>query len=268
MTRITRRIVPASLLFPLYNTYATNRINGLLCRIKDKRRLEHFGRQVYSQNEEDGIIGEIFQRIGTTNKRFVEFGCGDGTENNTRFLLEQGWCGSWIDGSKSNVENAERMFSEPISTGRLTIMCAFITCENINRLIIEGGYDGNEIDLLVIDIDGNDAHVWQAINVINPRVVCIEYNASCGPRRAWSMPYTPNFYYTFDGRNLYGASIKLLEFIGQKKEYTLVGCNLVGVNAFFVRDDVVADHFVRATAEEFFHPPRYRLKYAVGKAFA
>ena len=38
-----------------------------------------------------------------------------------------------------------------------------------------------EIDLLSIDIDGNDYHVWKAIDVINPRVVVIEYNAKFTP---------------------------------------------------------------------------------------
>src|SRR4051812_4954091 len=40
---------------------------------------------VYSQNGEDGILQEIFRRIGTTSRRLVEIGCGDGLQNNTAF---------------------------------------------------------------------------------------------------------------------------------------------------------------------------------------
>ena len=36
------------------------------------------------------MIQEIFRRIGTTNRTFVEFGVGDGLENNSLFLLKQG----------------------------------------------------------------------------------------------------------------------------------------------------------------------------------
>ncbi len=61
------------------------------------------GRKMFSQNDEDGIIIEIFRRIGTTNKTFVEFGCGDGIENNSYALLFQDWNGLWIDGSPKNI---------------------------------------------------------------------------------------------------------------------------------------------------------------------
>ena len=62
-------------------------------KLQDPKRLERFGAKGYSQNDEDGIIREIFKRIGTTNKRFVEFGTGNGLENNTVFLLCQDWSG-------------------------------------------------------------------------------------------------------------------------------------------------------------------------------
>jgi hypothetical protein len=261
-------LVPERVLFPLYKVYAAAKIRQLLSRVKNPRRLEHFGRQVYSQNEEDGIIAEIFRRIGTARRDFVEFGCGDGTENNTRLLLDQGWFGLWIEGNRSNVETAVRLLAEPIAAGRLKIINELITRENINQLITDGGYAaGSEVDLLVIDIDGNDAHVWQAIDVINPRVVCIEYNAYFGPNKPWTIGYDPQFQHIYDGRHLFGASLKLLENLGRQKQYRLVGCNLIGVNAFFVRDDLVDDHFVKGAVGEFFHPPRFRLKYGASKAF-
>src|SRR4051794_8329699 len=63
----------------------------------DPKRLEHFGYKVFSEGGEDGIIQEIFRRIGTTNKRFVEFGVSDGNQCNTHFLLYLGWSGLWIE---------------------------------------------------------------------------------------------------------------------------------------------------------------------------
>ena len=56
-------------------------------RYKDDKRLLKYGFKAYSQCDEDGIIQEIFQRIGVTNKTFLEIGVGDGLENNTLFLL-------------------------------------------------------------------------------------------------------------------------------------------------------------------------------------
>ena len=56
-------------------------------RYADPRRLERFAYKVFSDGGEDGTIQEIFRRIGTGNKRFVEFGVAAGNENNTHFLL-------------------------------------------------------------------------------------------------------------------------------------------------------------------------------------
>jgi hypothetical protein len=61
----------------------------------DLRALE---RKVYSQNGEDGILGEIFRRIGTTHRYFVEFGVETGREcNSARLVFQEQWRGlfSW-----------------------------------------------------------------------------------------------------------------------------------------------------------------------------
>jgi len=67
-------------------------------RYRDPKRLLFHGAQYWSQNYEDGMIAEIFRRIGTVNKTFLEIGVGDGSENNTTALLAAGWNGWWIEG--------------------------------------------------------------------------------------------------------------------------------------------------------------------------
>ncbi|MEK7314706.1 MAG: hypothetical protein AAB011_00865, partial [Candidatus Eisenbacteria bacterium] len=71
-------------------------------RYGDPLRLLRFSSQVNSQSGEDGIIHEIFRRIGTADRRFVEIGLEDGLECNTAFLLAKGWNGFWIDGSDAS----------------------------------------------------------------------------------------------------------------------------------------------------------------------
>jgi hypothetical protein len=52
---------------------------------------------------------------------------------------------------------------------------------------------------------------------------------------------------------------------GKGKGYELVGCNLSGVNAFFVSNDKVAGRFAEPfSAESHYHPPRYYLKFNAG----
>ena len=67
-------------------------------RNADPKRLLRYGYKVYSQCDEDGIIQEIFNRIGSTNRSFVEFGVQNGVECNTTKLLIEGWRGLWLEG--------------------------------------------------------------------------------------------------------------------------------------------------------------------------
>ena len=223
-------------------------------RLKNKKCLEYYGFKVYSQNDEDGIIEEIFNRIGTTNRVFIEFGVENGLECNSHYLLFKGWRGLWIDGG--NGEEIQEKFAPVIANGQLKFLQTFITRENINELFIAGGVTG-EIDLLSIDVDGNDYHIWEAINVVKPRVVIIEYNAKFPPNCDWKMAYNKN--HIWDGSDCHGASLKALELLGRKLGYQLVGTNFTGVNAFFVRQDLAQNLFIEpATAENLYNPARFK----------
>jgi hypothetical protein len=113
-----------------------------------------------------------------------------------------------------------------------------------------------EVDVLGIDIDYNDYWVWKAIEVIKPRLVIIEYNASLRPPLSLVVPYKPD--HTWTGGNFFGASLEALVRLGRAKGYRMVGCCFAGVNAFFVREDLCGDRFLEpATAEEHYEPERY-----------
>ena len=225
-------------------------------RLENPKCLERYGFKVYSQSDEDGIIEEIFNRIGTTNKIFVEFGVQNGLECNSHYLLHKGWKGLWLEGSEDYCKEIVARFYQIVQKEQLKIGHAFITRDNINELIKAGGVSV-EIDLLSIDIDGNDWHVWKAINVIQPRAVVIEYNAKFPPNHAWVMPY--NEKHVWDGSDYFGASLKALEILGRELGYQLVGTNLRGVNAFFVKQELAKDLFINpATSEELYNPARYR----------
>ncbi len=75
------------------------------------KRITHYHKSVFTQNGEDGIIEEIFNRIGTTNKFFVEFGV-HGVKNNSTLLLVKGWKGLWIGGDKLAKKYISDNFSE------------------------------------------------------------------------------------------------------------------------------------------------------------
>lgn len=106
-------------------------------RYGDPKRLLRYAAQVCSQNGEDGIIHEIFRRIGTTSRDFVEVGVGDGFENNSAFLLSQGWHGFWIDGSEDFIRNLERRAD--LRGDFLRGTQAFVTKESIAPPIQKAG---------------------------------------------------------------------------------------------------------------------------------
>jgi hypothetical protein len=226
-------------------------------RHQTHKSLIRYGYKIYSQNDEDGIIREIFNRISVTNRIFIEFGIGNGLENNTLALLFDGWKGLWIEGSKKSIRQIQKKLERTINSGVLSVLHAFITKDNVNKLI-SSWVDTKEIDLLSIDIDGNDFHVFNAITCINPRVVVIEYNAKFPPPVMFCMRYDES--HVWDGSDHFGASIKFLEIEFDKRNYYLVGCNLTGSNAFFVRKDLVGDKFLEPfSAEVHYEPARYYL---------
>jgi hypothetical protein len=204
--------------------------------------LTRYERRVHSQNGEDGILEAIFARIGVTTRACVEFGVEDGSECLTRRLTEEdGWRALLMDGSHENpTRNLRR---------------AFITAENIEALLEAGGAP-RDVDLLCIDIDGNDYWVWRAIGPEwTPRVVVVEYNAQLGPTRAATIPYDPEFHW--DQTDYFGASLAALVQLGREKGYTLVACDSFGVNAFFVQDALARAHFVPTDPARLYRAPRH-----------
>jgi hypothetical protein len=232
-------------------------------RYRDPKRLLVYGAQYWSQNYEDGMITEIFRRIGIVSKTFLEIGVGDGSENNTTALLSAGWRGFWIEGNRSGCDSiAARLKTMPTIASRLKVRHAFVSAENIQGLLAELAVP-QEIDLFSLDIDLNTYHIWAALKFFRPRVVVVEYNSGFPPDQAWIHPYEPE--QVWDGTQDFGASLKAYDLLGRMLGYSLVGCDLIGTNAFFVRNDLVGDKFASPfTAENHYEPPRYHLWHRFG----
>jgi hypothetical protein len=211
--------------------------------IADRLDLEGVELRVFSQNGEDGIIMHLFSRIGVTDRRFVEIGVEDGRECNTANLaINLGWSGLMLDRDEDGVAGARRRFAaRPQTAATLRVEQAHITRENIDAILAANGVEG-ELDLLSIDIDGNDLWVWEAVASVRPRIVVMEYNGTFGPDRSVSVPYDPGFdrMARHPSGWYHGASVTALTRVGSRKGYVLAGCDSNGVNAFFIREDCAA----------------------------
>lgn len=231
-------------------------------RYAEEKRLVRFGAKAYSQCDEDGIIAEIFRRIGSGTRTFIEIGAGSGLENNTLVLLLSGWRGLWVEGHLQGVRKARKALAAYIKAGRLRIEHRHINRGNVDQLLTHAAL-GPEPDLLSIDVDGNDYWIWDAVQHARPRVVVIEYNAAWFPPLALTITYQESF--QWDGSNYFGASLKALEILASRKGYCLVGCSFAGVNAFFVRADLCESKFCAPyTAENHYEPPRYFMRRPAG----
>lgn len=193
--------------------------------------------RVFSQFGEDGILQYLVRRAGITAPltSFVEFGVGDYSEANSRFLLlNDNWRGLIID---SSAPHMSALRASPLYWKYdLTAETAFIDRDNIDNLITRAGFSG-AIGLLSIDVDGNDYWIWERLTAVDPIIVVVEYNSLFGASRAVTIPYDAAFergraHYS---HQYWGCSLRALELLANRKGYALVGSNSAGNNAFFVK---------------------------------
>jgi len=216
--------------------YQQMRNDGKLPQLRDT------GFRVFSQFEEDGLLLFLFSVIGMDNKVFVEIGADDGINSNCANLaFNFGWYGLFLDGNQQALDRGSRFYArhphpfmyQPHFT------CARVTCENINQLIADKGFNG-EIGLLSIDIDGNDYWVWEALTVVSPRVVIIETHVEFGYENI-VVPYDPHYFYPGKHPLYHGASPVAMVNLARRKGYRLVGANDLGFNFIFVKNGICDD---------------------------
>jgi len=190
--------------------------------------------RVHSQNGEDGTIAWLLDRVGVVSREVVEFGIGDGSECcAANLVLTFGWSALLLEASPEDAAAAAARFAS-LCDGRVRVEHASVEPDNVNELL--GGKVAPAFDLLSVDIDGNDYWVLAALEAVRPRVVVVEYNASFGPERSVTIPYTKGFdrYRAHSSGYYHGASVAALASLGEQKGYILAGCDSRGTNAYLV----------------------------------
>ena len=220
----------------------------------DMPGLDRYEYSWLSQNGEDGVIRYLFDCIGYESRWFVEFGFGAVQCNALRLMMHENFSGLLMDGSSENVDFFNYT-ARKLGMDRVKAVQAFITRDNLENLITDNGVP-RDIDFLSLDVDGNDYWFWQQLECISPRLVCIEYNAGLGPDLSWTVPYDDAFerYAKHPSGFFHGASLAALESLGKRKGYYLIGCDLTGTNAYFLRDDIRIEGVPALTPREAFRP--------------
>lgn len=199
------------------------------------------GFRVFSQFDEDGVILYLLGAGGMGPRRFVDLGAGDGVyaSNCANLALNLGFDGLLVEADAAKAAHARRFYERHPDTRERppAVVQAFVTRENVDELIRGAGFEG-EIDLLSIDVDGNDYWLWEALTSVSPRLVVVEAQTELG-LEDYVMPYEAGFDWRSapPGATIGASPAAFLRLAGELG-YRLVGSNLYGFNLCFARNDV------------------------------
>lgn len=222
------------------------------------------GKSVYAQGAEEAMLARIFERIEPTTRVLVDVGASDGLRNSNAALLlrEHDWHGVLVEGSDYRFGRLREHWGQ---AANVRLVHAQVQPTAVEAILAAAGVP-EDLDLLNIDIDGNDYWVWQAIERYRPKVVVVEYNPYYEPPKRWVMTYDPA--HAWDGSTYYGASLQSLYGLGKHKGYELIACDRQGNNAFFVAKAYYPRFGLADNApQKLYRPAMYKVRFVGNNTF-
>lgn len=212
-----------------------------------KNTLNKYAKNIHSQFGEDGILEYIFLVMKTRNPWCVEFGAWDGIAfSNTRAFIENGWNGVLIE---PNPRKFKVLQKNNAQFPKVHLLQEFVQFEGSNSLdnLLQRTEIPKSFDLLSIDIDGNDYHIWESVQHYTPKVVVIEFNAT--------IPHDIEFIQEKNFAINQGTSLLALNNLAKKKKYELVCCT--EWNAIFVHQKYFPLLKIKDNSIEALHTYKY-----------
>jgi len=166
-----------------------------------------------SQFGEDGLIADALERYGIRNEWCFEVGAGDGkTLSNTWSLRRQGWKALLVESDAGRFHAMRE-----VALARDICACRQIGPHDLDTLL-DQTQAPCDLDLGVIDVDGQDFWIWAGLRRYLPRLMLVEF----GPDE-----FVPRL-----GATTGQADRELIEDMGKVKGYTVIAetqCNLLFV---------------------------------------
>lgn len=207
----------------------------LLSIVNDRERLFQasspllaYRANINSQNGEDGILAEILMRLNIGTGWFCEFGAWDGIHLSNRFALAcQGWRGVYIEGDEAKYQDLLQTCAK-FPPDALYPISAFVHESEEGRTLdalLSTTPIPAEFEVLSIDIDSSDYHIWKSLLSYRPKIVIVEVNSTI-----------PTPVVAIHGEGVSGSSFQAMANLAREKGYTPV-CHTG--NLIAVRDDLV-----------------------------
>ena len=181
----------------------------------------------YSQNGEDGIIGELLKRLDIKDGWVCEFGAWDGKHlSNTFLLIESGFRGVFIEGDPQKFKDLEKTVTQFSQIIPINSYVDYNDSENSLDNLLNRTEIPKDFDVLSIDIDSYDYQVWKRLKNYNTKIVIVEINSSI---------HTTNTLHIHEEGKYQGTGFRPMFDLGYEKGYKFV---LHTGNMIFVREDL------------------------------
>jgi len=198
---------------------------------------------VTSSAGEDGIITKIFEIIGEESRWCVELGALNGTHDSNvwNLIRNKKWSGVLIEADQTYFEKLQAEYAHDAGAVCVNEFVSFEGEHSLDAIFARTKIP-KTFDLFVLDIDGNEYHVWESLREYRPRVMVVEFNPT--------IPNDVAFVQSRDMSVYQGSSLRSFVDLGKQKGYELVAAN--EVNAFFVLKELfpkfgIADNSVDTT---------------------
>lgn len=133
----------------------------------------------YSQGGEDGVLEELFKRLEIKEGWSCEFGAWDGIHlSNTFNLIEKhNWKSVMIESDNNKFNDLLKTSSKYKNIIPINEIVHYLENKgkNLDNILSETKIPV-DFDLLSIDVDSCDYHIWKSLNVYKPKVVIIEHS--------------------------------------------------------------------------------------------
>ena len=202
-------------------------VNIIMAQLYSNIFYRTYGKNIHSQNGEDGILEELLKRLDISNGWVCEFGAWDGIHfSNTFNLVKRGFNAVFIEG---DVEKYNDLLNTVKNNNNIIPINAYVdhndTQNSLDNLLSKTNIP-IDFDVLSIDIDSYDYQVWKSFKIYKPKIVIIEIDSSVS---------SSNSNHIHDGEKYFSTGFKPTYDLGIEKGYTFV---LHTGNMFFIRNDL------------------------------